>query len=494
MKQRQPSTKSAKIMGLLEQYAGTVMLIILAGAFFSRVYRLHLPENYMFDEVYHALTVKLIAENDPRAYEWWNEPVEPDTAVDWLHPPTAKLIQAAGVKMFGATSFGWRIASAIAGVLVILVVYQLARSTLNNASVALLAALLTSLDGLLLVQSRIAMNDIFVTLFILLALWQYWVFRQVGHPSKLWLTGLLIGLAISSKWSGVFALGVILSFEIIRATNVLLTHNWQKPHQQQVWLNWIKTASKTLVALVVLPAIIYLLSYSQMWLQGKDWAHFTEMHHQIWYYQTHLDATHPAQSRPLQWALNLKPVWYYVDYQTPTYATWFKPQPFRADIYAAGNFALYWFGFLAVMASLAKAIDQLWKTIRSSYPRSLTCQRSKAVKRLKPTLLISTSLQHLLASPLFFLSFAYFAVWLPWILSPRIMFFYHYAPAVPLMSILLSYWLVHLLQRRSKWMRYLAIIMLGSIVLCYIVWFPHWTGISLPTAWKNNFYFLITKM
>ena len=486
MKQRQPSTKTSSFAVMLQKYAGSILLVILAGAFFSRVYRLHIPEKYMFDEVYHALTIKLIVNNDPRAYEWWNKPIEPDTAVDWLHPPTAKLIQAAGVKMFGATSFGWRVMSAITGVMVILVVYHFAKSTLKNIPIALLAAFLASMDGLLLVQSRIAMNDIFVTLFVLLALWQYWAFLETGAQFKIWFTGLLIGLAISSKWSGVFGLGVILGFETMRAIYVLLAQKWRQRDRQKIWLQWIRSVTQVITALLILPAVVYVLSYSQMWLQGKDFAHFKVMHHQIWYYQTHLDATHPAQSTPLEWVFNLKPVWYYVDYQTPTYASWLKPQPYRADIFASGNFVLYWLGFPAVIASLTLVITQLWKNVRLVIRGVITAPTLSNFKTRAKQLMIK-SLHHLSTSPLFFISVAYFAVWLPWIFSPRIMFFYHYAPAVPLMSILLSYWLIYLFTRRSWWQKYLVGVILTGIVLCYLIWYPEWTGISVPLAWKNNF-------
>src|SRR5438105_1782547 len=77
------------------------LILILLFATIGRFYRLSLPSVYYFDEVYHALTAKLIARNDVRAYEWWNEPVEPNTAVDWLHPPLAKYTQALSMKVFG---------------------------------------------------------------------------------------------------------------------------------------------------------------------------------------------------------------------------------------------------------------------------------------------------------------------------------------------------------------------------------------------------------
>jgi len=82
-------------------------LIIFAFAF--RVFRLSIPTNYIFDEVYHVPTLRAYSQNNPAGYEWWQTAPEPNTAYDWLHPPLAKLIQAASVKILGDNSFAWRL-------------------------------------------------------------------------------------------------------------------------------------------------------------------------------------------------------------------------------------------------------------------------------------------------------------------------------------------------------------------------------------------------
>src|SRR3990167_9773187 len=126
------------------------LIIILAWSFITRFYRLDQPPIYIFDEVYHVVTAKLMAVNDNRAFEWWNPPPEPNTAVDWLHPPLAKYSQAISIRIWGANSFGWRFSSAIFGVGVILLTYTLAKLAFAREDLALLAAGLASLDGLLL--------------------------------------------------------------------------------------------------------------------------------------------------------------------------------------------------------------------------------------------------------------------------------------------------------------------------------------------------------
>src|SRR5574340_687517 len=93
----------------LQVYYRPILILILAFSFFTRIVRLDVPQRYIFDEVYHALTAKLIARGDHRAFEWWNLPVEPNTAVDWLHPPIAKYTQALAIKLLGENSFAWRL-------------------------------------------------------------------------------------------------------------------------------------------------------------------------------------------------------------------------------------------------------------------------------------------------------------------------------------------------------------------------------------------------
>jgi len=117
---------------IFERYYPQFLLMILAFTFFTRMYRLNIPERYEFDEVYHAVTAKLMVDGDMRAYEWTNPPPEPNTAVDWLHPPYAKLTQAASMSIFGKNSFGWRFSSVIFGVLVVYVTAKIAEELFNK--------------------------------------------------------------------------------------------------------------------------------------------------------------------------------------------------------------------------------------------------------------------------------------------------------------------------------------------------------------------------
>jgi dolichyl-phosphate-mannose-protein mannosyltransferase len=505
---------------MIKKYKNLLLILILAFTFFTRTWRLDNPDKYVFDEVYHAVTAKLIAQDDHRAYEWWSPAPEPDTAVDWLHPPLAKYTQAFFINYFGENSFGWRFSSVIFGVMVVGAVYVLSKTLFKDKpyqeNVSLLAAFLTSLDGLILTQSRIAMNDIHVTFFILLTLIFYLRHRQnlqspplSANKFKTWilkwryliLSGLSAGLAVGTKWSGIFVLGFIGLWE-----GVSLIFNTFK-NQNKNKLLWKDFITKNLIifsSLIIVPIIVYILSYSHMFIQGKslicnqqksvtnfcyfekidfkNWhwegyiSHFQMLHRQIWHYQTNLEATHTYQSRPWQWFLNLKPVWFHVKYLSESNQI--------ANIYAFGNPALFWIGDIAIIITLLALLNGgIYWLIHKFKSQPL---------KLKNNLYVS----------LVFLMGAYFITWLPWQLSPRIMFFYHYTPAVPLLSINLAFWLVKLTHNKTLSKIKYSKLNLGQlitgliilmIIIAFLIWYPHWTALPVSKDFANQVYFYLSS-
>ncbi len=115
----------------------------------------------------------------------------------------------------GRNAFGWRLPGVVAGVLMALFLYLLARILFRRRSIALLAGGLVLADGMLFAQSRIAMNDVYAGLFIVAAIT---VFAAVWAGAWRWrgafwvalpVVGLLLGLALASKWVAVYAIGAI---------------------------------------------------------------------------------------------------------------------------------------------------------------------------------------------------------------------------------------------------------------------------------------------
>lgn len=383
-----------------------LLTTILIFATILRLSGLGSPSEYIFDEVYHAFTAREYIHNRIEAWEWWTTP-PPGVAYEWTHPPLAKYGMSLGMWLFGENAFGWRFFSALAGVASIMALYYLLKLLTNNKQVALLAAFLSSIEGLHLVQSRIAMNDIYMLVFFSWAL-------VLALKNRFRTAAILYGLALGSKWSALYGI-----FPLI----LIYLHSLKKFSLSSVF---------TAIRLILIAFFVYLLIFTPFLLVGHDLKQLYELHRQMWYYHTHLVATHDYQSVPWQWILSLRPVWYYVNYGTNV-----------ANIYVQGNPLILWFGLVALVLLFKKIF-----TFRYG---------------------------------LLYLLFFIFTA--PWIISPRIMFFYHYLPSAFFLTGILSLWLSTL----SKKSIYLI---LSLMVICFILLSPMYFGIHMPKAYWNTLFAL----
>src|SRR5712691_8897364 len=142
-----------------------IAVIFLAAG--VRLWRLPEPRQLVWDEHYYVFDAEVylgggIGQPIPRAPR-----VKIIDEGTWVHPPLGKwMIALLGVGPFGLHSFGWRFPSVVFGIAGVGLLYLLALRLWGSPWWAGLAALLLSLDGLHIVQSRIAMLDIFLTTFI----------------------------------------------------------------------------------------------------------------------------------------------------------------------------------------------------------------------------------------------------------------------------------------------------------------------------------------
>jgi hypothetical protein len=123
----------------------------------------------------------------------------------------------------GQFAFSWRIVGVAFGALMAVCLYLLARILFRRRSVGMLVALFSLVDGMLFAQSRIAMNDTYVGGFLLLAyllfalIWlRVWKSRfafWLGMP----LLGVVLGLALASKWVALYAIASIGVLILIRS-------------------------------------------------------------------------------------------------------------------------------------------------------------------------------------------------------------------------------------------------------------------------------------
>jgi len=306
------------------------LLFVLVAAVF-RLPRLGVPPEEFFDEVYHAKAALQYLQGE--------QPVE------WVHPPTAKLLIAGGVYLFGYQPWAWRLAPALAGAVLAGVFFLLARRVLATERAAVLATTLLLCDGVYLVQSRIAMTNIFAVLFQLAA--ALFVLRSVfGERPALrdvLLAGLFIGLALSTRWTSLWATGflglVVLALRRGRAF---------RPAELASWA----------VVFLVLPALIYTLSYVPWMLikhpQAGTWERFVDMlaeQVRVWSYHAQLNATHPYFSHWTTWPWLYEPTWYY-----------YNTDDGVRGVIALGNPALWWASVLVTLAAvIAGLCEREWR-------------------------------------------------------------------------------------------------------------------------------------
>ena len=114
----------------------------------------------------------------------------------------------------GSYQFAWRLPGVILGALTVGVLFLLGRILFRRRTVAVLAGLFVVLDGMFFVQSRIAMNDVYTGFFIVAAYLLFaWLWIERRPWKAFWLLmpaiGVLLGLALASKWVAAYAIGAL---------------------------------------------------------------------------------------------------------------------------------------------------------------------------------------------------------------------------------------------------------------------------------------------
>jgi dolichyl-phosphate-mannose--protein O-mannosyl transferase len=389
------------------------LLLLLAAAAF-RFPRLWFPPEEIFDEVYHA-TAAL-------SYLRGEMPVE------WVHPPTSKILISFGVALFGYDSWGWRLAPAVCGTLLAPIFFFLARRVLPSERAAVLASLLLVLDGVYLVQSRTAMTNIFAVLFQVLA--ALCLVRVAGRdrlsvPGML-LLGLSLGLALSSRWTSLWATGFLgLALLAARRTRIF--------RPREILL--------TCLAFAVLPACIYVAAY---WyypaIRPTSLEHLWNTQKGIWNYHATLNATHAYFSPWYTWPWLVRPTWYYYKHDAANLYVY--------GIVALGNPALWW---ASVPVSLAALV---------------TGARARDWRRL-------------------FAGMGFALLYLPWGLSPRTLNFSHYLfEALPYACLSLGYFVDRGLAS-PRW-RGPAVAYVTLAALLFLFFVPILTAYPLPLWLFNN--------
>jgi dolichyl-phosphate-mannose-protein mannosyltransferase len=341
---------------------------VTAGAGILRFAGLSRPIGFVFDEIFYAQNGCL--------YTLGPSACGIEQLASSRHPPLANWLIGLGIQLFGYHEFGWRVTAALAGTLTVAVLYVLVRFLLADrvapaaATVgALVAAGLLAVDFLHLVQSRVGMLDVFVTFFVVLAIlfvvldgnrdpreverrgFTALIQRlSLGRPWLL-LTGLSLGAATASKWSGAYAglavVTILLAYEM-RAAQPDPGAASERRFMPRLWTVIRQEFPRSVVLLGAVPLAVYLASYighlpgswlAWPWESGSFWRGIWD--HQISMLRFHVSTTrnHPYESPPLTWLLLKRPVAYYFRIDGASYR----------EILAIGNPLTWWAGGVALV-------------------------------------------------------------------------------------------------------------------------------------------------
>ena len=201
-----------------------------------------------FDEIYYGRS----------AYEY----VHGLNVYEWSHPQLGKLLMSIPVLLFGFSPFTYRLMGNIVGILLIPLMYILAKKFFKNRKWALLAALIMMFDNFHFAHTRIALVDGFQVFFILLSVlfMKNYIDLEKDAPFKkqalyLILSGTFIGCAITTKWNAVYAglgLAIVFFVHLFKMYNVNVIKYCKKN------IN-LKHIIKIVTFFLVIPFVLYYL-------------------------------------------------------------------------------------------------------------------------------------------------------------------------------------------------------------------------------------------
>ncbi|MBE9197295.1 phospholipid carrier-dependent glycosyltransferase, partial [Synechocystis sp. LEGE 06083] len=360
--------------------------------------------------------------------------------------------------------------NALTGATIPLLLGAIAYLLTQRRLVTLLTMGLVALDGLFLVESRYALNNIYLVFFGLLGqALVLWHLRQ-GKLWQLILGGISLACAGSVKWNGfAFLLGIYLLWAIAWFRTVFrqgwagqqvnslepLDSNGQNNHN--FFSRWLTISPfKFALWLVFIPAITYSVIWIPHLLMNGEYASlegFWRIQRQTWQYHRRVGNSpdiHPYCSPWYSWLVMARPIAYF--YQ--------KSGKFGLiyDVHAMANPILLWFS-TGAMGLLLGTIA--WQKISQFF---LNRTNSISVPLRGVTLYIVVN---------------YAANLLPWLGISRCTFFYHYLTAYGFSILALALILATLLDSPQRSHRIIAWTVLTLVAIAFWYWSPVFLGMPL---------------
>jgi len=351
------------------------VFILIGAALATRLWGLFTPAAVVFDEVYFKVYA-----GDYLKHSYYFDP----------HPPLGKLLLAGWAWLThldpsSLTGTGpvvaLRILPALAGAAIIPIFYAFLRQLGASRRIATLGATLLLLDNALLVESRFVLIDSMLIAFGLGAVTCFLAARRRsgrGRTTFVIAAALLAGLAASTKWTGLTALGLI--GLIWTADQIFAARKLRRD-----FLRDLRKRVLEGIALIFIPILVYLsvfwVHFSLLTTSGQGdafmsprfqstlvgnqlynpsvhmnfWDKFIDLNHAMSQSEETLKtATHPYGSKWSSWPIMYRSVYYWQG-ETLDDGT-------QGNIYLLGNPAVWW-GILIIVAggclASSKALHRL---------------------------------------------------------------------------------------------------------------------------------------
>ena len=470
-----------------------VISLILLGLISLGLRLWHLPDlpYPIFDEVYFPAYAAEYLDGHPS----WEG-----------HPPLGKYFIMTALKLFGRNAIGCRVAEAFVGALIPILAAALTYQLTTRRWVSLLAGVLVGLDGLYLVESRFGLINVFLVasgvsaLIFLISALRLKIdsndFEGSGIPrQRPWLLvccGLQLGAAFSVKWNGLgFWLTVVgllgLSWLTVGINLIQRLRSPSSPkytNQPRDFLGAMVLVSwwEWLLCLGVMPLVMYVAQWlphillnPQRTLHnglsglGDIWQVFLALHRHIlwWHSSAQVVAADPSQvvhpycSQWYSWPVLARPVGYYFS----------KAGPSFIDVHALGNPILWWCSTAAVVILTLRG---LWRTVFTAF-------KNKFLNIFKN---MGQDVGQRFNAAMTVILIGYAANYLPWVITKRCLFVYHYMAAslfsfVGLALVLQWLWDSAAATNTAILRRGLCAVIVGAITVSFVFFLPIWLGLPL---------------
>jgi dolichyl-phosphate-mannose-protein mannosyltransferase len=391
-------------------WGGPLLVTLMAGV--MRFWHLGSPKAVIFDETYYAKDAWALVH---RGFEVnWDKNANdlilrthghvkiPTDAAYVVHPPVGKYVIGLGELIFGFDPFGWRFMTALLGTLSVLMLCRIGRRIFRSTFLGCLAGALMAVDGLAFVMARTSLLDGVLMFFVLAAFGCLVIDRdrsraklaaelpvdedgrirpdahtaettRLGWRPWRWTAGLLLGLAIGTKWNGLYILAAFCVMAVLWDVGSRKVAGARHPYGAVL----MRDTGITALAMVPVAIATYLLSWigwilsptdgsggyfrnwaatdgkggMWTWLFPDWWRSLWHYEHEVYKFHVGLSSPHTYMSNPWSWLVDGRPVSYF--YESPSPGTDGCPAnaggKCAREVLAIGTPLLWWVACFAVL-------------------------------------------------------------------------------------------------------------------------------------------------